>query len=228
MTTKFTWQKFNTSEQVAESGYLAILAVAEQAIRERGVFHVVLAGGTTPEKIYKRLVNADTDWRMWRIYHGDERCLPVDHIDRNSLMAAKAWLDHVPISKEQIFDIPAEKGPLEGARLYTKIIEQALPFDVVLLGMGEDGHTASLFPGHVHQQEALVHPVFNSPKPPPERVTLSAKALSDSREVIFIVTGANKRTAFAQWRAGGDLPVANIKGGRVSILYDEEACDHII
>ena len=81
---------------------------------------------------------------------------------------------------------------------------------MVLLGMGEDGHTASLFPGHHHNTDELAHAVYNSPKPPPERVSISAKGLSDSAQVIFLITGKNKQEAVKSWRLGEDLPVADI------------------
>jgi 6-phosphogluconolactonase len=84
-------------------------------------------------------------------------------------------------------------------------------FDTVLLGMGEDGHTASLFPGHVNSSDETVHAVYNSPKPPPERVTLSAKTLSQTRQLLFLVTGEGKRDAVQQWRQGIILPVALIR-----------------
>lgn len=138
-------------------------------------------------------------------------------------MARSAWLDKVSIPKGQIFDIPAELGPEQGAELYAETIATALPFDLVLLGMGEDGHTASLFPGHQHDPNELTHAVYNSPKPPPERVSLSAKALAKAAEVVFLITGENKRDAVAQWRAGADLPVAAIHADKISIYADKAA-----
>ncbi|CAG1771562.1 partial 6-phosphogluconolactonase, partial [uncultured bacterium] len=140
-----------------------------------------------------------------------ERCLPVDHTDRNSLMAECAWLNHVAIPREQIFNIPAELDPKVAAKQYEEIIKNTLPFDMVLLGMGEDGHTASLFPNHRHDETELVHAIFNSPKPPPERVSLSVKALSDTKALLFLITGENKREAVQAWRAGDALPVARIE-----------------
>jgi 6-phosphogluconolactonase len=90
--------------------------------------------------------------------------------------------------------------------------------------MGEDGHTASLFPGHQHPQDELVHAVYNSPKPPPERVSISAKALSNTRELIFLITGANKQEAVKLWRSGSDLPVASIVPEHpVDVYIDSDA-----
>jgi len=138
-------------------------------------------------------------------------------------MAAETWLDHIPIPKTQLFDIPAELGPEQGASLYADIINNTLPFDLVLLGMGEDGHTASLFPGHSHNPDNLTHAVHNSPKPPPERVSLSAKSLSASNQVVFLITGANKRDAVARWRVGADLPVASIHAPQTTVFIDRAA-----
>lgn len=223
MNPDYLWHCLETPERVAEAACEEILAAASTAIAKYGKFKLVLAGGTTPEKIYRLLAKSDADWQHWWIYHGDERCLPMDHKDRNSLMAANAWLNHVPIPKAQIFDIPAELGPETGADRYRQMITNALPFDLVLLGLGEDGHTASLFPGHVHNPDELTHAVFNSPKPPPERVSLSAKALSNSRQVFFLVTGANKREAVKKWCADEDLPVLQIRADNMEVYIDRAA-----
>ena len=218
------WHVLPSSEEVAVAVYEKILKAAEQAIAEHGSFKIVLAGGSTPEKVYRLLAKASSDWSKWFIYHGDERCLPVDHADRNSLMVIQSLLQSVAIPDSQVFNIPAELGPELGAKAYADVVAEALPFDMVLLGMGEDGHTASLFPGHVHDVEQLTHAVYNSPKPPPERVSISAKALSDTKELIYIITGANKQEAVKAWRAGDDLPVANITPqNSVDIYIDADA-----
>jgi len=218
------WHTLKTADQVAQEVYQQILSAAEQAIAEHGIFKIVLAGGSTPEKVYRLLAKADADWLKWFIYYGDERCLPVDHADRNSLMAQQAFLEKVAIPDAQIFTIPAELGPEQAAKKYQQIIASALPFDMVLLGMGEDGHTASLFPGHQHNEEELAHTVYNSPKPPPERVSISAKALSNTRHLIFLITGTNKQEAVKNWRSGQDLPVATIiPENPIDIYIDREA-----
>jgi 6-phosphogluconolactonase len=187
-----------------------ILTLAAQAIHERGQFKLVLAGGKTPEKVYSLLAKSDADWSKWVIYHGDERTLPVDHTDRNSVMAANAWLNHVAIPKSQIFDMPTELGTKESARLYREVIKNAMPFDLVLLGMGEDGHIASLFPDVLHDESELIHEIYHSPKPPAERITLSANTLSATHTLLFLITGENKKEAFTRWQAGEKLPVATV------------------
>lgn len=219
----YLWHCLETADQVAQAACAEILAAAKSAIAERGKFKLVLAGGTTPEKVYRLLAQTDADWDKWFIYHGDERCLPVGHKDRNSVMAADALLNHVPIPPSHIFNIPAELGPEQGAQQYAQVVADALPFDLVLLGMGEDGHTASLFPGHRHNLDDLTHAVYNSPKPPPERVSISAKALSSAQQVIFLITGANKRDAIKLWCADTDLPITTIHADNMTIMIDSDA-----
>jgi len=223
MRPEYLWNCLENSDQVAEIACNEILAAAKAAIAERGKFKLVLAGGTTPEKVYRLLAESSADWQNWWIYLGDERCLPVDHQDRNSMIAGEALLNHVGIPINQIFEIPAELGPEQGALAYRQTVADALPFDLVLLGMGEDGHTASLFPGHQHDPDELTHAVFNSPKPPPERVTLSAQALSNAQQIFILVTGANKRDAVKQWCADAALPIAAIKNDNIMIMIDRDA-----
>jgi len=224
MQNNYHWHYLDTAVQVAQQACKQILDAAEQAIRERGKFKLVLAGGSTPEKIYRLLTESQAAWQHWYIYFGDERCLPADHQDRNSLMATRTFLEKVAIPDTQIFPIPAELGPERAAECYRQIVIDALPFDMVLLGMGEDGHTASLFPGHQHNNEEWVHAVHHSPKPPPERVSISAKGLSSTRQLVFLITGQSKQEAVKNWRSGQDLPVAAITTvNPVDIYIDREA-----
>lgn len=190
-----------------------ILAAADTAIRAGGQFRVVLAGGNTPRAAYQRLRDARADWGAWHIYFGDERCVPRDDPARNSRMAEQAWLDHVAIPALQRHPIPAELGALAAARAYGASLRSVAAFDLVLLGLGEDGHTASLFPGHdwgESRGSPAALAVLDAPKPPRERVSLSAARLSDTRDVLFMVSGASKREALAQWRAGAGIPARAI------------------
>ncbi|NOR51886.1 MAG: 6-phosphogluconolactonase, partial [Gammaproteobacteria bacterium] len=186
--------------------------------------------GSTPRMAYQLLVGADTDWSYWHIYFGDERCLPMDDPERNSVMAQKAWLDHVAIPQNQIYSIAAEIGAEGGAAAYSSVVEKALSsnmaFDMVLLGMGEDGHTASLFPGHHHNESELVHAVHQAPKPPADRVSLSLACLAHSRQIVLLVTGASKHNALTLWSAGESLPVASLRSdGEILLLVDRVAID---
>ena len=216
-----TWQILDNAQAVAKEAAQRILRRSQQAIEETGKFKIVLAGGRTPEQTYRLLKTMDCDWANWHIYYGDERCLAENDKERNSLMASRAWLDYVPIPKNQIHPMPTE---IDTAQNYTNIIKNALPFDMVLLGMGEDGHTASLFPRQQLPENELVHAIYNAPKPPPERVSLSISALSNTQELLFLVTGAGKRKAVAAWRRGENLPIAQIKPkAGATVLIDREA-----
>lgn len=186
-----------------------ILAAAGFAIRARGQFHLVLAGGDTPRGAYRKLRESPGDWAAWHIWFGDERCVPRDDPARNSRMAGEAWLDHVGIPALQIHSIPAELGAERAAQAYAGTLEHVGAFDLVVLGLGEDGHTASLFPGHDWGEApgaAAALAVLDAPKPPPERVSLSAARLSSTREALFLVSGESKRQALADWRAGKPIP----------------------
>ena len=218
------WHVLNDPDAVAAGAAQRILQAASRAIDERGVFRIVLAGGRTPEAAYRLLVDADNDWSRWEIYFGDERCLPVDDVERNSAMATRALLDSVDVPAANIHPIPAELGAEAAAGEYEAVVRETLPFDLVLLGMGEDGHTASLFPGQQHPADELTHAVHNAPKPPPDRVSLSARALSEARAVLVLVTGAGKRAAVRDWRSGEPLPIAEIGGpAPVDVLLDKAA-----
>ncbi|OOZ36317.1 6-phosphogluconolactonase [Solemya velesiana gill symbiont] len=206
------WTILDDAEAVARTARDRILEAARQAVADRGCFKLVLAGGRTPALTYRLLAESSADWQKWHIYFGDERCLPADHPDRNSLMAKRALTSKVPIPPGQIYPIPAELGSEPGAAAYTATIEEVLPFDMVLLGMGEDGHTASLFPGHLHPENELVVPVRDAPKPPPERISLSKEALGRCHSLLFLITGESKQDAVNHWRSGKQtLPVATIR-----------------
>ena len=204
------WEYFNSIECLRHGVCDAIVKNANEAIAKRGQFSIVLAGGNTPRAVYRLLRELNMDWSKWHIYHGDERCLPLDHEDRNSLMVEQVWLHYVDVPTSQIHDIPAELGPIDGAKAYAQTLSGVPTFDMVLLGLGEDGHTASLFPNHALDNTADAVPVFNSPKPPAERITLSQNRLNNTRQVIFIVTGAGKQEAVDNWRKGIAIPATLI------------------
>lgn len=204
------WQLFNSQETINQATTQRILDAANEAIHKYGSFLIVLAGGSTPKNVYQLLAKANADWANWHIYYNDDRCLPIDHPERNCLMAAQAWLKHVAIPNSQIFDIPTELGNVEGAKAYAATLKGVRAFDLVLLGLGEDGHTASLFPNQVVDNSADAVPVFDAPKPPADRVTMSQQRLNNTHEVIFLVTGAGKQEAVDHWRQGMNIPATLI------------------
>ena len=220
------WHSFNTTAELEQAATHAILQAALQAISLRGTFHIVLAGGTTPRRVYESLRNVDADWAAWHVYFGDERCLPTDHVERNSWMAAQAWLNHVAIPLTQIHFIPTEKGAQAAASVYAQTLAGIELFDLVLLGLGEDGHTASLFSGHQLGNTAdapAVIVVESALKYPPQRISLSAHRLSAARKVIFMVSGAMKQQAVRDWRNGVAIPAATISPTNGVDVYLEAA-----
>ncbi|MDP2809620.1 MAG: 6-phosphogluconolactonase [Rhodocyclaceae bacterium] len=210
------WHLQVDAQALARAVAAEILRAAGEAVAGRGAFHLVLAGGNTPRRVYELLRHAQAGGSGWHVWFGDERCLPPDDPERNSRMAAEAWLDHVAIPPQQIHVIPAELGATAAATAYAGMLAGVGDFDLVLLGLGEDGHTASLFPGHTWGAEPGapdVLPVFDAPKPPPDRVSLSVSRLSAARQVIFLVSGAGKRPVVAAWHSGAALPAAAIAAG---------------
>lgn len=204
----------------------AVCAEAGRAIEARGVFHLVLAGGSTPIALYRALAARHAGNSRWHIWFGDERCLPPDHPERNSRMAEAAWLAGSAIPPGSRLPIPAEMGPEAAAANYAATLAAVPSFDLVLLGMGEDGHTASLFPGRewgTAQGSPAVLAVHDAPKPPPDRVSLSAARLSDSRSVWFIVSGEGKADAVARWRKGEALPVTAISGRNETLAWLDQS-----
>lgn len=219
------WHVYPDFQALCERAACAIERAAAQAIAHRGAFRIVLTGGSTPREVYRRLRLARADWARWHVYIGDERCVPAGDGERNDAMARAAWLAHVPIPELQIYMMPAELGPDEGARRYAMTLAAVDRFDLVLLGLGEDGHIASLFPGnvaHALPQDAV--PVRSSPKPPSERISLSAARLSRTDAVFFLVAGSAKRQALTAWLNDQPIPAADVTPENgVDIFVDRAA-----
>lgn len=197
----------DTSEDVAEAGAKAIA----QALQE-GARTLVLAGGTTPARCYELLAEMEVEWARIAVLFGDERCVAPDHPDSNYRMARETLLDKV--APATVHRMPAELGPDEGAKEYARTIATLVPLDVVILGIGEDGHTASLFPNHpILKATGLVAGIKNSPKPPPERVTLTLPTIQGAKQVIVLATGTGKAEAVALAKRQ-QVPSGMIAGAR--------------
>jgi 6-phosphogluconolactonase len=221
---QYRWHEYPDKAALNDAAVGAILDSAACSIEERGGFSIVLAGGETPREIYKRMRSAPTDWSLWHIYFSDERCVPPTEDELNSRMAGDAWLDHVPIPAEQIHVIPSGPRADNAAAEYAHTLSGAGLFDLTLLGLGKDGHTASLFPGNdwgLRPDSPDTLAVFNSPIRPPQRVSLSAARLNRSREIVFLVSGEQKHKAVARWRAGENIPARSIMSDNgVDILVE--------
>ena len=229
--------------ELAEAAARAVLADLEAAVEAHGTATWVLTGGSTPAAAYRRLaahdLRAGVEWDRVRVAMGDERCVPPDHPDSNWGQAAAALLDHVPVPGHHLLRPQGELGAEPAADAYQATLA-ALPaapggaprLEVVWLGVGEDGHCLSLFPGRpeVEVGDRLVVPVHDSPKPPPDRVSLTLAALAGTERLLVLAAGAGKAGAVARARAGDDrLPVTRAvaavrsAGGSVTWLLDRAA-----
>ncbi|UBF27878.1 6-phosphogluconolactonase [Kovacikia minuta CCNUW1] len=180
-----------------------VLEKVKAAIAERGQCTIALAGGNTPKPLYEQMATQDLPWRGIHVFWGDERYVPPDHPDSNQGMARRAWLDRVPIPPINIHPMPTDVAePIEAANKHEAELQEFFQlqpgefpaFDIILLGMGDDGHTASLFP---HTEALQVHDrlitVGNKDGQP--RLTFTVPLINHARAVIFIAAGAGKRHA---------------------------------
>jgi 6-phosphogluconolactonase len=223
-------QVFDQAESLQEAAASLIVAAAARAIAERGRFLLVLAGGTTPRGVYGRLAERDApriDWERVHVFWGDERCVPPGHELSNFRMATDSLLTRVPIPASQVHRMPGEQSAEKGAAGYDEelraFFDAATPeaarytFDMVLLGIGADGHTASLFPGSPALDAAGWAAAAEAPatSPVPERITLTFSAINSARDALFLATGADKRDPVARaWATRGDhspLPAGRVR-----------------
>jgi len=197
----------DTPEDVAMAGAKAIADALRQGART-----LVLAGGSTPARCNELLAEMAVEWGRVTVLFGDERCVGPDDADSNYRMSRETLLDKV--APATVHRMPAELGPDEGAKEYAKTIAALVPLDIVILGIGEDGHTASLFPGHpILKAKGLVAGVRDSPKPPPERVTLTLPVIQGARHVIILATGSGKAEAVSLAKRQ-QVPSGMIAGAR--------------
>jgi 6-phosphogluconolactonase len=198
------------------------LAVAEvfaqtgtHAIATEGRFTVSLAGGSTPKAAYQLLASPDfstrLDWSKAHIFWGDERCVPPDHPESNYRMACETLIGEVPLPGSNIHRMEGELEPVEAARRYDKGLRTFFGntphFDLILLGMGTDGHTASIFPGTSALQETQAWAIANYvDKLSSWRITLTPGILNQARKIIFIVSGENKARPLQQVLMGEYQP----------------------
>ena len=220
------------------------LALYQESVTEHGVFHVALAGGSTPRQLYQLLSQPDfsekMEWRHIHLFFGDERAVPGDHPDSNFRMARETLLDHIPIPHSNIHRIETECGSIqEAADRYEKVLletvsktEDGVPqFDLILLGIGPDGHTASLFPGTdiLQQNERYVDAVYVEQKST-WRVSLTFPVINHARHILFLVAGADKQPVVQQILSDTHseplFPVQMLNPlGQVEMYLDLDAAD---
>jgi 6-phosphogluconolactonase len=207
---------YSSSEELSRAAAREFAAGAEEAIEERGRFAVVLAGGSTPETMYGILARdymGRIDWSKVYVFFGDERSVPPHHEDSNLKMASEVLLDHVPVAN--VHRIRSELPPDEAAEAYEEELQKFFQtedvprFDLILLGIGADGHTASLFPEtpalEVHDRWVVANPV---PRLDTTRITLTLPVISAARAVIFLVEGEDKAEALREILEGDADPRA--------------------
>jgi len=213
--------------------------LSQESFRKRGLFVAALSGGNTPRDFYGDLaLSADHGiWKRTHIFMVDERCVPFTDSDSNYGMLSRLLLDKVPITVKNRHPVPVEEKTLEMAaekyeaaiRSFFRLRNEELPsFDLIMLGVGEDGHTASLFPGHDALKEGkhLVYPVKKAPKKH-QRLTLTLPLINNARNIIFLVTGKEKATAVREVveDKNPSLPASMVRPvkGNLSFVLDRQA-----
>ena len=191
-----------TAEESARQAAELVAALSEHAVRDRGRFAIALSGGSTPRRLHAVLASEEyrqrISWPYWRIFWGDERAVRPDHDESNFRMARETLLNHVPLSQAHVHRIPTEFEPARAAADYEQTIRQALyadvpVFDLVLLGMGDDGHTASLFPGsEALQEDKRLVAADWVPHLDAYRITFTLPLINRAAAVAFLVEGAHK------------------------------------
>ena len=217
---------FPDAEAVARHAADRIAGQIGDARRDGREFHIALAGGQTPRRAYELLAEIEGSWKHVHLWLGDERCVPEDDPESNARMVRESLYSHARAEPPSLHAVPCPGQPEDAAWLYGLQIRELVAeetFDIVLLGMGPDGHTASLFPGQpaLDVRVAPCVGVRDAPKPPPLRVTLTLPVLRRARLTLLLATGAEKAEALARARAGDRaVPVALLGDG-----LDEIACD---
>jgi 6-phosphogluconolactonase len=218
----------------------AFVRFVQEPIVTRGRATVALAGGATPQRFYELLGSPPhstrLDFSAIRFYFGDERCVPPDHEQSNYRMARAALLDSAGVPEENIVRIRGELGPAVAADDYEKTLREHFAggwprFDLVLLGLADDGHTASLFPGGAELDVAERWVTASrAPSGVPERVTLTVEAINHARHIMFLVAGESKSAIVARVFDGDEsLPATRIRpaGGLLRWVLDRAAAERL-
>ena len=219
-------QRFKTPLDTVNALVTRIIQVNKSNRLQNQPCHIAFSGGSTPKLLFQTLSELDRteiDWNKMHIYWVDDRCVPPDHPESNFGMTKSTLLDHVPIPAENIHRIIGEADPETEADRYSKALLSQIPlnenipqFDLIILGIGDDGHTASIFPDQMTLLNCNtvcavgVHPVSGQ-----KRITLTGKTINQGKSVIFLVTGSGKSSVvadiFNQTERASTYPAANIK-----------------
>lgn len=204
----------------------------DAAQSERGIARVALSGGTTPIETYRALATAPAPWNGVELWFADERCVPPDDAESNFRLVSETLAGPAGIAGEQVRRMAGELGPEEGARRYAELLrariddEDVPALDLVLLGIGPEGHIASLFPSHpALQASELCVGVPDSPKPPPARITLGLPLLRAARRCVLLASGDSKAAALARALGPASLqaPASLLERERLTVIADAAA-----
>ena len=227
------------ADGVARRACREIAGHLSEALLRRGVAHLALSGGTTPRLAYELLARAHEHWGAVEVWFVDERCVAPEDEQSNYRLADETLLTRAPIDRARVHRMQGELGAELGAQLYGEELEHRVParqgsdaglpaLDVAVLGIGPDGHVASLFPGASTldaPQDALCLPVHDAPKPPPERMTLSLGVINAARRCVLLATGAGKADALsaAMGEPSRHVPASLLAKERLTIVADDAA-----
>jgi 6-phosphogluconolactonase len=235
----------DTADELARAAARRALEILQVAIEDRGVGHLVVTGGSILEQTLSAMAEpAALDWSRLHVWWGDERYVPADSDDRNDRPAMAKLFDKVPYEPSRLHRMPAADGAYadaeDAAAAYADELRSSASdgadvpeFDVVLLGVGPDGHCASLFPGHPGTRvlDRSVIAVHDSPKPPPDRLSLTFSALDAAREIWFVASGEGKADAVARALGGApreEVPSAGPRGREHTLwLLDRAAASKL-
>jgi 6-phosphogluconolactonase len=209
------------AEEVAARSAEAIATAVAAARATHGEAHLCVAGGSTPRRCYQLLGPLLDTWEHVHLWYGDERCVPPEDPEANVRMVREALIAPGAIEHR----MRGELGPDEGAAQYAQELGDTI-MDLTLNGMGPDGHTASLFPHHpLLDAKGLTAGISDSPKPPPERITLTLQALNASNRLMLLVAGADKAEALARVLAGPDrgTPASLLDRDKLDVVADAAA-----
>jgi len=222
-------ETFEDEESLARRSGALVVEALELGVERTGLAHLALSGGRTPERAYE-LIGREPVMAHVAIWLVDERCVPPEHPDSNYAMIRRTLLDGGLVPAERVHPMQGELGPREGAEQYAQELRAHLGdrprLDATVLGIGPDGHTASLFPGRATlEMDGLALPVEDSPKPPPERITLSLGVLRDAALNVMIVTGEEKAAALAAMFGppSAECPASLLERDRVAVVADRDA-----
>lgn len=214
------WQVYDSEALLVSAVTDLIEARLRQATSEKGEFHLVFPGGRSIVAVLQALSKRTLSWKGVHLYLTDERCVARGDNERNDRLVDEYLLSSIVTDPPVLHRIPAELGPDNGAQEFASQLSAAPKFDLVLLGLGEDGHTASLFPDSLGDQPTEVVAVHHSPKPPPERVSLGYARLASARERVVLALGKTKQAVIKRIRAGELFPVVKAGPDRWFITSD--------